>query len=103
MFAISVLFFGMALFVIGALVFPFVRYFKDEKREQRGEAPLQERYSGSLTEKTEFIEAICSDLADIKKAREAVEEEQRAKYVFLDSGDDMNDIYSISMKNNGTE
>lgn len=104
MFAVSVLFFGMALFIIGILVVSFVRYFRDEKREQRGEAQLQQKYSSSLTGKgVEFVETLCSDLQDIKKARKAVEEEKRAKYVFHDGGDDMDDIYSFSMKNDDTE
>lgn len=104
MFAVSVLFFGMALFIIGILVVSFARYFRDERREQRGEAPAQERVSTSLTGKAvEFVDVLRSDMENVKQAIESGEEERRAKYVFSDSGDDMDDIYFIPMKNDDTE
>lgn len=91
------------LFIVTAII-KFVYYFIDEKREERGETTKHREYMGSLSNNNfDYIEHVRSELEDIKYAREATENEQREKYVFHDSGNGMDDIYSCPPKDNGTE
>lgn len=82
----------------------FIKYFADEKREERGEPTKHREYMGSLSDNNmTYIEHMRSELEDIKYAREATENQQREKYVFHDSGDGMDDIYSCSPNNDKME
>lgn len=85
-------------------VIGFIKYFIDAKREERGEPTKYREYMGSLSDNNMgFIEHMRSELEDIKYAREATENEQRSNYVFHDSGNGMDDIYSCAPKNDETE
>lgn len=101
---ITIVFVLLYLSPIGAGIFIFGRYLYESWREAHGESPKPNANTGNLTENNiSYIEAIRSELEEIKQAREATENEQRSKYVFYDGGDNMDDIYSFSPQNDRTE
>ena len=82
--------------LIVSAIHGFVRYAADERREKRGEPMRNDQYYGSISgnRSLDYITELREDMEEIKRARESMEQQQREKYVFSDSRDDMDDIYS---------
>ncbi len=95
------LLFYIIIAVAGAII-KIVHYIEDERREQQGLPSKHREYMGSLTDGMDFIEHYRSDLDEIKAAQETDEAQRRAKYVYRDNGNGMDNIEPIGTINRRT-